>query len=306
MVKQKRHILWFTIAFGMIILFLLMLLSSVLDIGERLSQVHLFLSYGFYGLVFMLVYVLLLRPLQIIAFKKPLRLQLDMSNLQLKDYQKMKKTLLELSYVHDTYKERLKEGKTLESLSPVVMEIMKDVVKKEVMEIVKAHAKTVMISTAISQNGRLDFLTVVIVNIKMIAKIVEAIGFRPSYPELAKIIVQVMTMALIAEGLENIDLNDVLPQQTLNSIGDIPFIKPILSSTTQGISNALLTLRIGIVTREYLMPSQTFTKTNIRKVAFFEAAALTPLVVGDALKIFPKTVFNLFKSNKPEKETLKK
>jgi hypothetical protein len=108
-----------------------------------------------------------------------------------------------------------------------------------------------------------------------------------------------MTTALVAEGLENIDLNDVLPQQTLNSIGEIPFIKPILSSTTQGISNALLTLRMGIVTREFLMPTK---KSNVlgqvRKIAFLEAATLTPLVVAEALTIFPKTVFNLFKPNK--------
>lgn len=304
--KQKRHILWFTIAFGMVVLFLLMLLSSVLDIGDRLSQINLYVSYGFYVLVFLLVYVLLLRPLHIIAFKKPLRLQLDAKDLKLKDFLKMKKTLLSLSYIDDTLKDKLKANTTLETLSPVVTDMIQNVVKKEVMDIVKSHAKTVMISTAISQNGRLDFLTVVVVNIKMIAKIVEAIGFRPSYPELAKLIVQVMTMALVAEGLENIDLNDVLPQQTLNSIGDIPFIKPILSSTTQGISNALLTLRIGIVTREYLMPSNSQQVLNIRKVAFLEAASLTPLVVGDALKIFPKTVFNLFKSNKSDKDSSKK
>jgi hypothetical protein len=163
-----------------------------------------------------------------------------------------------------------------------------------------------MISTAISQNGRLDFLTVVFVNIKMIAKIVEAIGFRPTYPELAKLIVQVMTIALVAEGLENLDLNDVLPQQTLNSLGEVPFIKPILSSTTQGISNALLTLRVGIVAREYLMSNSESEVANIRKTAFLEAASLTPSVFADAISIFPKTVFNLFKSNKSQDNKDKK
>ena len=297
--KQKRQVLWYLVALGFIILFVLMLLSSVLEVGDRLAQIHLYVSYAFYVLVFLIVYILLLRPINIIAFKKPLRLHLDKEALELKDYQKMKSILLDLPYVTDELKTQLKEAKTIETLPTLVDDTMNKVVKKEVMDIIKAHAKTVMISTAISQNGRLDFLTVVFVNIKMISKIVEAIGFRPSYPELAKLVIQVMTTALVAEGLENIDLNDVLPQQTLNSIGEIPFFKPILSSTTQGISNALLTLRMGIVTREFLVPTK---KTNVlgqvRKIAFLEAAALTPLVVAEALTIFPKTVFNLFKSNK--------
>jgi hypothetical protein len=297
--KQKRQVLWYLVALGFIILFVLMLLSSVLEVGDRLAQIHLYVSYAFYVLVFLIVYILLLRPINIIAFKKPLRLHLDKEALELKDYQKMKSILLDLPYVTDELKTQLKEAKTIETLPTLVDDTMNKVVKKEVMNIIKTHAKTVMISTAISQNGRLDFLTVVFVNIKMISKIVEAIGFRPSYPELAKLIIQVMTTALVAEGLENIDLNDVLPQQTLNSIGEIPFFKPILSSTTQGISNALLTLRMGIVTREFLMPTK---KSNVlgqvRKIAFLEAAALTPLVVAEALTIFPKTVFNLFKSNK--------
>lgn len=297
--KQKRQVLWYLVALGFIILFVLMLLSSVLEVGERLSNIHLYVSYVFYVLVFLIVYILLLRPMNIIAFKKPLRLHLDKEALELKDYQKMKSILLDLAYVSDESKAKLKEAKTIETLKTLVDDLMNKVIKKEVMNIIKTHAKTVMISTAISQNGRLDFLTVVVVNIKMISKIVEAIGFRPSYPELAKLIIQVMTTALVAEGLENIDLNDVLPQQTLNSIGEIPFIKPILSSTTQGISNALLTLRMGIVTREFLIPTKKATALGqVRKIAFLEAAALTPLVVADALTIFPKTVFNLFKPNK--------
>lgn len=297
--KQKRQVLWYLVALGFIILFVLMLLSSVLEVGERLSNIHLYVSYVFYVLVFLIVYILLLRPINIIAFKKPLRLHLDKEALELKDYQKMKSILLDLAYVSDESKAQLKEAKTIETLKTLIDDLMNKVIKKEVMNIIKTHAKTVMISTAISQNGRLDFLTVVVVNIKMISKIVEAIGFRPSYPELAKLIIQVMTTALVAEGLENIDLNDVLPQQTLNSIGEIPFIKPILSSTTQGISNALLTLRMGIVTREFLIPTKKATALGqVRKIAFLEAAALTPLVVADALTIFPKTVFNLFKPNK--------
>ena len=302
--NKKLYRLWYLVAFGFVILFLLMLVSSVLDVGDRLILISPYLAYAFYALILILSYILLIRPLGIIAFKNPKRIVLKDD--QITSYQRMQKVIQSLPYIKDESKKALNNAKTIETLKPLIEDILEKQVKKEVTSIIKMHAKTVMISTAISQNGRLDFLTVVFVNIKMIAKIVEAVGFRPSYPELAKLTVQVMTIALVAEGLENLDLNDVLPQQTLNSLGEIPFIKPILSSTTQGISNALLTLRVGIVAREYLMSNSELPVAKIRKTAFLEAATLTPSVFADAISIFPKTVFNLFKTNKPQDSKEKK
>ncbi len=153
-----------------------------------------------------------------------------------------------------------------------------------------------MISTAISQNGRLDFFTVIVVNLRMIKELVEMCGFRPSYKNLSKLTINVFTTALIAEGLENIDIGDVVPQSTMNTLGEIPLIKPVLGSVTQGISNALLTLRIGIVTRKYLFSdAKEITKEKIRRDALLEAAKMLPSVVGDAMLILPKKFLGLFK-----------
>lgn len=49
--------------------------------------------------------------------------------------------------------------------------------KQEINKIVLRNAKTVMISTAISQNGRLDLITVLVVNLKMIKEIVLKAAF---------------------------------------------------------------------------------------------------------------------------------
>jgi hypothetical protein len=65
---------------------------------------------------------------------------------------------------------------------------------------------------------------------------------------------------------------------------------------TQGISNALLTLRIGIVTRKFLFSdAKEITKEEIRRTALIEAAGMIPSVVGDALMILPKRIASLFK-----------
>ena len=303
---KKRQYFWFTLALGFIILFLLMLLSSVLDVGDRLRIIHPYVSYGFYGLVFILVFILLIRPLYVILIKQTFNIQTSLdegSNLRL--LKQSARRILNYDFVSDEDKSKIKEtlhdGK---ALIPVLSNVYQGPIKKEMAKRMRHHAKTVMVSTAISQNGRLDFITIMHVNLRMIKELVELSGFRPSYQQLAKLSVNVITTALVAEGLENLDISDVLPQSTMNSLSEIPLIKPFISSVTQGISNALLTLRIGIVTREYLFTtSKELTQNAIRKTALLEAAALTPQVVAEGLAIFPSKIFNMFKPKKTKNET---
>ena len=303
---KKRQYFWFTLALGFIILFLLMLLSSVLDVGDRLRIIHPYVSYGFYGLVFILVFILLIRPLYVILIKQTFNIQTSLdegSNLRL--LKQSARRILNYDFVSDEDKSKIKEtlhdGK---ALIPVLSNIYQGPIKKEMAKRMRHHAKTVMVSTAISQNGRLDFITIMHVNLRMIKELVELSGFRPSYQQLAKLSVNVITTALVAEGLENLDISEVLPQSTMNSLSEIPLIKPFISSVTQGISNALLTLRIGIVTREYLFTtSKELTQNAIRKTALLEAAALTPQVVAEGLAIFPSKIFNMFKPKKTKNET---
>lgn len=304
---KKRQYFWFTLAIGFIILFLLMLLSSVLDVGDRLQTIHPYLAYGFYGLVLILVFILLIRPLYVILIKQTFNIQTSIdegSNLRL--LKQSARRILTYEFVSEDDKTNIKntihDGK---ALIPVLSKVYQGPIKKEMAKRMRHHAKTVMVSTAISQNGRLDFITIMHVNLRMIKELVELSGFRPSYQQLAKLSVNVITTALVAEGLENLDISDVLPQSTMNSLSEIPLIKPLISSVTQGISNALLTLRIGIVTREYLFTtSKELTQNAIRKTALLEAAALTPQVVAEGLAIFPSKILNMFKPKKTPNESV--
>ncbi|PKK96526.1 MAG: hypothetical protein CVV58_05890, partial [Tenericutes bacterium HGW-Tenericutes-3] len=60
--KDSTKLFWYLIAIGFIVLFILILLSSVLDVGERLRTIHPYVEYGFYGLAAILVYLLIIRP----------------------------------------------------------------------------------------------------------------------------------------------------------------------------------------------------------------------------------------------------
>ncbi len=303
--KDSTKLFWYLIAIGFVILFILMLLSSILDVGDRLRTIHPFVEYGFYGIAAILIYLLILRPVNIIMFSPSFSVETTLDKATRKNflvYKRVAKRLIAL----DTFPpEEEKKLYAAMGSSILLREALNQTfnahIKKEMNHVIKRNAKTVMISTAISQNGRLDFFTVVAVNLKMIKELVVMCGFRPSYKNLSKLTLNVFTTALIAEGLENMDIGDILPTSTVNAIGEIPFIKPLVSSVAQGMSNALLTLRIGIVTRKYLFSdAKEITKEEIRRTALLEAAGMMPAVMADAFMMLPKKIANLFK--KPNTE----
>ncbi len=300
--KDSTKLFWYLIAIGFILLFILMLLSSVLDVGDRLSTISPYLAYGFYGLSVLLVWFLIIRPINIIMFSPSFSVETTLDEATRKNYLVYKRVAKRLIAL-DTFPPE-EEKKLLAAMGSSILlrealnQTFNTYIKKEMNQVIRRNAKTVMISTAISQNGRLDFFTVVVVNIKMIKELVVMCGFRPSFKNLAKLTTNVFTTALIAEGLENMDIGDILPTSTVNAIGDIPFIKPVVSSVAQGMGNALLTLRIGIVARKFLFSdAKEITKEEIRRTALLEAAGMMPLVMADAFMMLPKRIASLFKKS---------
>ena len=305
-IKSKSTKFWIAIAFGVILLFLLILVSSIIDIGERLRNIHAYVEYGFYVIAFLLTYLLVINPVRIILVSPAFSIETVMddkpSHRRYMTYKKVAKNLMERHEISQTEKDKLKDNMgDAVLLQQTLNEIYNSTMKKKMNQVIMRHAKTVLISTAISQNGRLDLFTVVVVNIRMIKELVQICGFRPSYKNLAKLTINVFTTALIAEGLENININDILPTSTANLLGEIPLIKPVMSSVTQGITNGLLTIRIGVVTRKYLFSdSKELTKAAIQKGAFMESLKMIPIVVKDSIIHFPQKFFDLFKRNKDD------
>lgn len=309
MKKNSNKKFWYFVGIGTLLIILMMIVSSIIQVGEHLKSVHEYAPYVFYGLSFLLVYFLIIRPVVIILFSPSFSIGTTLDKnpkREHKVYKKVAKRILEQEDLPEGMKKNLEDSMhDPYELRDALNNVYNKHLKKKLNKVIRQHAKTVMVSTAISQNGRLDFITVVVVNIKMIKEIVVLCGFRPSYRNLAKLVINVFVTALIAEGLENINLNDILPTSTMKMLGEIPLIRPIMSSVIEGVSNALLTLRIGIVTRKYLFDdAPDLTKEKIRYGALIEAAKHLPIVIADGLFLFPKTIMNMFKSKEPKLEAL--
>lgn len=185
---------------------------------------------------------------------------------------------------------------------------------------IKEWGKTVFMVTAISQNGIFDSAAVMVMNYKLIEDLVIASGFRPTRPQMFKLYVRVLTTALIsyctsqvftdmngvapfdiggdAVSTDDMDVTDVNPEDITGTAPELDgedslsgwlarFKIPgvVAESALQGAVNALLTLRIGYVTKAYLKEgpealSGVKNKRKVKRDAIKSAFKSLPAVVA--------------------------
>lgn len=304
MKKSKTKIFWISIAIGCLIVFTLMLLSSVINIGERLRKLHVSVEIAFYVLVFLIVFLVIINPIRIILTSPSFEIctTLDPDSHKVRSvYRAVARNMAKNQNVDEEHRLLLSKYKNYDELQMNMTVVFHDCIKKNLNNIIIKKAKTVLISTAICQNARMDMITVFSVNLNMIKNLVTECGFRPNMTNLSKLTINVFSTALIAEGLESISIDDILPNSVNNALGQIPFIKPVMASVTQGIANALLTIRIGCVTRKYLFrDGNIITKEDIRKSAFKDSLILLPMVLYGTLTFIPKKIVHMFGSKNKE------
>lgn len=301
--KNPRKTFWILIGIGSLILVLFIIISNVLDVGERLrtiSGIGQYLEYGFYALAALLFYFLILNPLRIILFSPTFQIitVLDEDNKKsYKVYKKVANTLIKNNQLDQEDVKKLIEGiKDRAELRETLSRVYESSIKKQINKIILNNAKTVFISTAMSQNGKLDMITVLTCNIKMIKEIVVKSGFRPTYVKLGKLSTKVLSTALIAEGLEGLDFTDLFPTSSVKWLEEVPVVKTLANSVVNGLANGLLTLRIGIATRRYLFSDvKKITKEEIRRKSIKESVRMLPLLVKEVIVFFPKKFAGLFK-----------
>ncbi|MFW5841811.1 MAG: DUF697 domain-containing protein [Bacillota bacterium] len=293
---MPKKTFWILILIGVLILLLFVVLSNIMDVGLKLREIHRYFEYAFYGLSFILIYLLILNPLRIIFFAPTFTVSaLSDEKQNTKSYRNAAKNLLKMDTISDTDRTLLQTTLNDQNELPNTLKtVYHGTIRKQVDDIIIKHAKTVLMTTAISQNGNLDMFSVIFTNIKMIKAIVVACGFRPSYLNLGKLSANVAVTAMIAEGLEDVDFNELLPSKVGEALSDIPIVRTATNSIFQGISNGMLTCRIGIVTRKYLFrDNQMMTEKELRLAAYKESFRLMPIIIKDGLVAFPKGVINM-------------
>ena len=149
-------------------------------------------------------------------------------------------------------------------------------------DIIKDTASQVFISTAISQNGNLDAILVLSAQSRMVWQVAHVYSQRPALREMAQLYANVIFTTFVAGELDDIEIGEQIAPIAANALGSIlgaiPGLQNMISIATNcilsGTANAFLTLRVGMITRQYCNALVTRDKSLIRKSAIAEASKL--------------------------------
>lgn len=171
--------------------------------------------------------------------------------------------------------------------------------------IIKENANAIFLTTAVSQNGSLDSLVVLFSLARMIWQLAKIYQTRPSLVSLVKLYMQVASVVLMARAIEDADLIEYQLEPLIASIvgesvasaipGMVPITNLVVSSLMEGAVNSFLTLRVGLITQDYLGNIQPLDKKNVRRSASIQSVKYMGSIINENGKTIVKTVGNAVK-----------
>lgn len=164
-------------------------------------------------------------------------------------------------------------------------------------------AASVLVSTALLQNGRLDGLMVLASQVQLVWRIARIYGLRPSLQQMTYLYGNVGASVLIASGLEEVDFAEltapIVQSATPAAMGSIPGLggmgNLLTNSLASGAANAFLTLRVGLITDAYCAPQQAPDRQAIKQGATRRAAQLLGKIVKDSGTQITQAVYGRIK-----------
>ena len=261
--SNKKFFKYLFIASSVIII--IFLIASIISIYQFFYSFHPHAGYLSLAIIIILLIIFIIKPVMQALLTPCFSLDISKSSkskLNKINYRKLKKVAKNIISVNknvsEESKNKLREAlkKEQKTLSDTLKSIYDNEIKKDITKLTIQRASETLLATAISQNNNFDALTTIIINIRLIMQIVVRCGYHPTYPQLAKLIIKVMRNALIAYTLQSLHIEDIIVgginKLVKGALTIIPGVNEIAKSLTQGAANALLTLRIGILTRKYL------------------------------------------------------
>ncbi len=271
-----------------ILLLLLSLLATLLDLGEQLAAMNQFIGLAYHLLIAFCLGAGLIYPL-FSVWKQPI-----FSMYMLRDQKgrakrhwckKLTNNLIRYTELSEEEKAMLPSLLTKgDETDDLLIALFQEKFTPRVQEEIKRSAKAAFLATAVSQTSFYDMLTMLSINTQLIRNIVMVCGYRPSAPVLFGLYIRILKAVLLAGGMEEMDLEEILPLATGNAALKIPGL--IFASAAQGTVNAFTTIRVGIITREYLFSSDgPLSMKDARKRSYKEAREL---LVSYVLPSLPK------------------
>jgi hypothetical protein len=146
-------------------------------------------------------------------------------------------------------------------------------------DVVTSAASAVFLSTAVLQSGRLDTLVVLAAQTRLIWKVAHVYYQRPSLRDFVQLYANVASTAFIAAGIEDVDVDVLIGTVFGSSVAAIPGMHLLASSILSGSANAFLTLRVGMIAKEYCRCTVRQEQRGVRRAATLQAAKLLGTIV---------------------------
>lgn len=283
----------------------IMLIGNIIIIGDKVAGLFPYADIVFYLLLLVLLYIFLIRPFLYVFFAPELpalddkgldglsdkelfaygmnlaknNSYIDGENTRKEHYQKLK------NYLERNFGER---DTTISKITEEVegrLSLLNGHIRRE--------ALTAFTITGLSQNGKFDFISLLIINFRLIKKLVQCTGFRPSYRQLIRIYYNVLASAILTnlseEILDDIDMTYIAEKVKIPGF--------VMTSVLDGTFSALMTLRIGYITKNYIMKgNKSFNKKAARKYGFVNARKEIAGIVTEGKDVILKTGGGFFRS----------
>ncbi|HYH01274.1 MAG TPA: DUF697 domain-containing protein [Terriglobales bacterium] len=271
------------VALFILIVFAVFVFNQTVQIVQSAKAVHpLFGEAVKWGLIF--TYALLLIAPAVLWFRLPKRM-LPPASTEGLEYDR---------FIAD-FKRRLSRntrlrGCPLETPEDIVAALQ--ILDKQADDAVTSTASAVFLSTAVLQSGRLDVLVVLAAQTRLIWQVAYIYYQRPSLRDFVQLYANVGSTAFIAAGVEDVDVDVLVGTVFGSTVAAIPGMHLLTSSVLSGSANAFLTLRVGMITKEYCRSTVRLEKRGVRRAATVQAAKLLGAIVRDGTVRLSKAAVN--------------
>jgi len=277
---------------GVFIILLLLIVSSILTIGDKISSISTWGAWLFY-LIFVVALIVFVAVPTYKTLRSPTMPNFNSDDTDMQKAHNAVRTVLRNCDLEE--QERADMESELNSLGGKdVLQKFWDARVEKIDKMIRKSAVSVFTMSAISQKGSIDMLIGIIINFSMINKLVKTTGFRPTYLQLAKIYFRVLGASFVAltvdDLLDEIDFNGIIGGLGLGAIA--------VKSFADGAINAYLTIRIGYVTKEYIRLGEDFNASEARARARKSAGKSIKPLISD-LKDTVLSLWNKAENNQP-------
>ncbi len=268
--RQKNEKGFFALIAAAVLVIVLLVAAAVSDLLVLCFQVNRIFGYTMTALTVLLIGVFLIRPVVKVLFSRffVTDVTADRCNMaRRRNYRALKDIARALVAYNTDPRNRkfryLSEEKT-EKISSALERRDRAALKGAMREayatdvgsfagalIRKSAGKSFLIAS-VSQNDKVDAISVLLINLSLVRQIVGVYGYRPSYARLFRIYVAVLRNSLIAYGMQNVNWFNVFGKFFAGVARKIPFVDTLVDSTVQGAVSAFLTFLIGYKTKKYL------------------------------------------------------